>query len=68
MTRLDTLRQSLYTICRYDYDTKDYIRYNQLLWADIQKLDIEAVEEALIQLTEANKWLRNTNYGILTGI
>jgi hypothetical protein len=55
MTRLDTLRQSLYTICRYDYDTKDYIRYNQLLWADIQKLDIEAVEDALIQLTKANQ-------------
>lgn len=55
MTRLDTLRQSLYTICRYDYDTKDYIRYNQLLWADIQQLDAEAVEEALIQLTKANK-------------
>ena len=61
MTRLDTLRQSLYTICRYDYDTKDYIRYNQLLWADIQKLDIEAVEDAIKQLTECNQWLRNTN-------
>jgi hypothetical protein len=55
MTRLDTLRQSLYTICRYDYDTKDYIRYNQLLWADIQKLDIDAVEEVIKQLMECNK-------------
>jgi hypothetical protein len=55
MTRLDTLRQSLYTICRYDYDTEDYIRYNQLLWANIQKLDIEAVEEAIKQLMECNK-------------
>jgi hypothetical protein len=55
MTRLDTLRQSLYTICRYDYDTKDYIRYNQLLWDDIQKLDIDAVEEAIKQLMECNQ-------------
>lgn len=55
MTRLDTLRQSLYTICRYDYDTKDYIRYNQLLWANIQGLDKESVEDAIKQLIEANK-------------
>ena len=52
--RLDILRQSLYTICRYDYDTKDYVRYNQLLWANIQGLDEEAITDALKQLTEAN--------------
>lgn len=54
MNRLDILRQSLYTICRYDYTDKDFIRYNQLLWANIQGLDEESITEALKQLTEAN--------------
>lgn len=54
MNKLELLKKSLYSICRYDYDTKDYIRYNQLLWANIQGLDTEAVEEALRQLTKAN--------------
>ena len=54
MTRLELLQKDLYQICRYDADTKDYIRYNQLLWANIQGLDIEAVEDAIKQLVEAN--------------
>lgn len=54
MSKLELMQRSLYSICRYDYDTKDYVRYNQLLWQDIQKLDIEAVEDALKTLTECN--------------
>ena len=54
--RLDLLRQSLYTVCRYDYDTKDYVRYNQLLWANIQGLDEEAITDALKQLTNDEDW------------
>ncbi len=53
--RLDVLRQSLYTICRYDYTDTDYVRYNQLLWANIQGLDEESITDALKQLTECNK-------------
>ena len=55
MTRLELLQKDLYQICRYDADTKDYIRYNQLLWANIQGLDQEAVEDAIKQLVEANQ-------------
>ena len=54
MTRLELLQKDLYQICRYDADTKDYIRYNQLLWANIQGLDTEAVEDAIKQLIKAN--------------
>ena len=55
MTRLELLQRDLYQICRYDYDTPDYVRYNQLLWANIQGLDKEAVEDAIKQLVKANK-------------
>jgi hypothetical protein len=55
MTQLELLQKSLYSLCRYDYDDKDYIRYNQLLWANIQGLDKESVEDAIKQLIEANK-------------
>jgi hypothetical protein len=54
MDKRELLQRSLYSIAKYDYQTKDYIRYNQLLWSNIQGLDNEAIEEALIQLTEAN--------------
>ena len=54
MTRLELLQRDLYQICRYDYDTPDYVRYNQLLWANIQGLDTEAVEDAIKQLMECN--------------
>jgi hypothetical protein len=54
MTKTELLQRSLYSIAKYDHETKDYIRYNQLLWSNIQGLDNEAIEEALIQLTEAN--------------
>ena len=55
MTQLELLQRSLYNICRYDQDTKDYIRYNNLLWANILGLDQEAVENAIKQLMECNK-------------
>ena len=55
MTQLELLQRSLYSICRYDYDTPDYVRYNQLLWANILGLDQEAVEDAIKQLVEANQ-------------
>lgn len=54
MDKRELLQRSLYNIAKYDYQTKDYIRYNQLLWSNIQGLDDEAIKEALIQLTEAN--------------
>ena len=54
MTKTELLQRSLYSIAKYDCETKDYIRYNQLLWSNIQGLDDEAIEEALIKLTEAN--------------
>lgn len=54
MSKLELMQRSLYSICRYDYDTKDYVKYNRLLWQDIQKLDIEAVEDAIKTLMECN--------------
>lgn len=54
MDKRELLQRSLYSIAKYDCETKDYIRYNQLLWSNIQGLDEEAIKEALIQLTEAN--------------
>lgn len=56
MNKLELLQRSLYSICRYDYDTKDYVRYNQLLWANIQGLDEEAITDALKQLTNDEDW------------
>ena len=54
MDKRELLQRSLYSITKYDHETKDYIRYNQLLWSNIQGLDEEAIKDALIQLTEAN--------------
>jgi hypothetical protein len=54
MDKTELLQRSLYSIAKYDHQTKDYIRYNRLLWSNIQGLDNEAIKEALIQLTEAN--------------
>lgn len=54
MDKTELLQRSLYNIAKYDYQTPNYIHYNQLLWSNIQGLDNEAIEEALIQLTEAN--------------
>ena len=54
MTKTELLQRSLYSIAKYDFDTPNYLHYNQLLWSNIQGLDNEAIEEALIQLTEAN--------------
>lgn len=54
MTKTELLQRSLYNIAKYDYQTPNYVRYNQVLWSNIQGLDNEAIEEALIQLTEAN--------------
>ena len=55
MTRDELLRQDLYNIARFDVDTPNYVKYNRLLWLDIQALDMEAVENALIKLLECNK-------------
>ena len=54
MEKNELLQRSLYSIAKYDHETNDYIRYNRLLWSNIQGLDEEAIKEALIQLTEAN--------------
>lgn len=54
MSKTELLQRSLYSIAKYDFETPNYIRYNQLLWSNIQGLDDEAIKEALIQLTEAN--------------
>lgn len=55
MTKLEILQRSLYAIARYDHDTQNYIKYNKLLWANIQGLDQEALEDAIITLTECNQ-------------
>ena len=54
--RIDVLRRSLYTICRYDYTDTDYVRYNQLLWANIQGLDEQSITDAIKQLTNDEDW------------
>jgi hypothetical protein len=54
MDKIELLQRSLYSIAKYDYETPNYVRYNQVLWSNIQGLDEEAIKEALIQLTEAN--------------
>lgn len=54
MTKNELLKRSLYSIAKYDCETPNYIRYNQILWSNILGLDNEALEEALIKLTEAN--------------
>jgi uncharacterized protein VirK/YbjX len=58
MNRLDLLKRSLYTICRYDYTDRDYVRYNQLLWANIQGLDEESITDAIKQLTDNDEGLK----------
>lgn len=55
MTRDELLRQDLYNIARFDVETPNYVKYNKLLWNDIQALDMEAVENAIIQLMECNQ-------------
>lgn len=54
MDKIELLQRSLYSIAKYDFETPNYLHYNQLLWSNIQGLDEEAIKEALIQLTEAN--------------
>lgn len=54
MDKRELLQRSLYSIAKYDYQTPNYVRYNQVLWSNIQGLDDEAIEEALIKLTGAN--------------
>ena len=54
MTKTELLQRSLYNIAKYDFETPNYVRYNQVLWSNIQGLDEEAIKEALIKLTEAN--------------
>ena len=51
---LSNLQHQLYELCRYDVDTINYLKYNQLLWANIQGLDADAINEAIIQLRKAN--------------
>lgn len=53
-TDLNNLQHQLYELCRYDIDTTNYLKYNQLLWANILGLDADAINEALIQLRKAN--------------
>jgi hypothetical protein len=55
MTRDELLRQDLYNIARFDVETPNYLKYNNILWADILALDMDAVEDAIKQLVEANK-------------
>lgn len=55
LNKTELLQRSLYSIAKYDCETPNYIRYNQVLWSNILGLDNEALEEALIKLTEANK-------------
>lgn len=54
MIDLNNLQHQLYNLCRYDADTPQYVRYNKLLWTNIQGLDAEAINEAIIQLRKAN--------------
>jgi hypothetical protein len=51
----EILKRSLYNIAKFDVETPNYLKYNNLLWSDILALDIEAVEEAIIQLMECNQ-------------
>ena len=51
---LRKLQYELYEICHYDIETPNYLKYNQLLWDNIQGLDAEAMNEAIIQLRKAN--------------
>lgn len=53
-SELNNLRHQLYSIAKYDNETVNYLRYNQLLWNNILGLDAEAINEALIQLRKAN--------------
>ena len=54
MDKRELLQRSLYSVAKYDNQTPNYVRYNKVLWSNIQGLDEEAIKEALIQLTEAN--------------
>lgn len=54
MDKRELLQRSLYSVAKYDNQTTNYVRYNKVLWSNIQGLDDEAIKEALIQLTEAN--------------
>lgn len=55
MTKDELLKQSLYNIAKFDVETPNYLKYNKLLWTDILALDMDAVEQAIIKLTECNK-------------
>ena len=54
MTRLELLQHDLYRIARYEVDEPNYLKYNKLLWSNILNMDMEAVEEAIKQLWNAN--------------
>ena len=51
----EILKRSLYNIAKFDVETPNYLKYNNLLWSDILALDIEAVEDAIVQLMECNQ-------------
>ncbi len=55
MTELEKLQYELYMIGRYDIDTKNYLRLNQLLWSNIQGLDEPAIIRSIEKLKECNR-------------
>ena len=54
MNRLELLQRSLYAIAKYDHETRNYIDLNKSLWDNIKGLDQEAIEDAIVKLTETN--------------
>ena len=54
MTKIELLQRSLYAIAKYDHTTRNYVDLNKSLWDNIKGLDQEAIEEAIVKLTEAN--------------
>lgn len=55
MTKLEQLQYELYMIGRYDIDTRNYLRLNQLLWSNIQGLDEAAIVRSIEKLKECNR-------------
>ena len=48
------LQHQLYDLCRYDIGEDNALKYNTLLWQNIQWLDTDNLNEAIIQLRKAS--------------
>lgn len=44
------MRQELYNLCKYSHDEHNYIKYNKIIWNDLEYFDDEALRDTIEQL------------------